>query len=146
MPTSNQSVYTPSCILNQQYAAAWECLDEEPVPFWIEYKGQKPFIKLGQPGPGRTAFTYGAQLPNLNDSYFPLVPSIDKDDPNAGGAMFVALLYNKLTVGKMTHCVSIEPADSVYSTLERVQWLKEIIRSFKSRKTGNGTCASVKDG
>jgi hypothetical protein len=76
-------------------------LEEEPVPFWIQYHDRKPFIKLGQDGPGKTqGFNYGAQVPDLNNSYFPLMPSIDKDDPTAGGVMFVALLYNKLTVGK----------------------------------------------
>lgn len=101
MPTSNISLNTPLCIANQEYASAWECLYDEPVPFWIRYKDHKPFISLGQDGPGNgQGFSYGAQKPDLNGSFYPLVPSIDKDDPSAGGAMFVALLYDKLTVGK----------------------------------------------
>lgn len=102
MPTWNNSLHNPSCILNQSYGNAWSCLQEEPVPFGIRYHNGNPVIRLGQPGPGQTGqgFNYGAQVPNLNGSFYNLTPSIDKDNPSAGGAMFVDVLYNKLTVGK----------------------------------------------
>lgn len=101
MPTTNISLNTSSCISNQRYANAWGCLQEEPVPFWIKYLGSAAIIRLGKPGPGKTpgqGFNYGPQVPDLNNSFYPLTPSIDKDDPSAGGAMFVDVLYNKLTV------------------------------------------------
>jgi hypothetical protein len=39
-------------------------------------------------------------MPDLNGSLLPLQPSIDKDNPSAGGAMYLDILFNKLTVGK----------------------------------------------
>jgi hypothetical protein len=103
MPTQNISVDTPSCIKNSEYSDAWSCLQQEPVPFDISYKLDQARIQLGAPGPGspgRGPFNYGAQVPDLNGSYHPLTPALDKDDPNAGGVMFFNVLYNKLTVGK----------------------------------------------
>lgn len=103
MPTQNISVDTPSCIKNSEYSDAWGCLQQEPVPFDINYKHTNARIQIGAPGPGspgRGAFNYGAQVPDLNGSYYPLTPALDKDDPNAGGVMFFSALYNKLTVGK----------------------------------------------
>ena len=102
MPTTNNSLHTNSCISNQEYGAAWQCLDEHYVPFVIEYQNGHPFITIGSLYPPWEiqGFSYGAQVPFLNETFYPLTPSIDKDDPNAGGAMFVHALYNKLTVGK----------------------------------------------
>jgi hypothetical protein len=102
MPTTNNSLHTNSCISNQEYGAAWQCLDQDYVPFVIEYQGSYPFITVGSLRPPWQipGFSYGAQVPFMNVTFYPLTPSIDKDDPNAGGAMFVHALYNKLTVGK----------------------------------------------
>ena len=104
MPTTNNSLHTNSCISNQQYGAAWQCLDQDYVPFLIAYQGayRAPFISIGSLKPPWliSGFSYGPQVPFLNETFYPLTPSIDKDDPDAGGAMFVHALYNKLTVGK----------------------------------------------
>lgn len=102
MPTTNNSLHTNSCISNQQYGAAWQCVDQESVPFFIEYQSSHPYINIGPVYPPwqTPGFSYGAQVPFFNGSFYPLTPQIDKDDPNAGGAMFFHALYNKLTVGK----------------------------------------------
>lgn len=103
MPTENISLDTPSCIQNPAYSDAWGCLQGQPIPFEIRYFHHAAQIQLGVPAPGtpnRGPFNYGAQIPDLNNSYFPLTPALDKDNRNAGGVMFFNMLYNKLTVGE----------------------------------------------
>lgn len=102
MPTTDISLDISSCILNEGDGDAWGCLQQEPVPFEIDHVGAESIIKLGLPGPGKTgqSFDYGAQVPDLNGSHYPLSPSMDKDWPSYGSAMFFNVLYDKLTVGK----------------------------------------------
>jgi hypothetical protein len=104
--TNNPKPASADCISNDGLRAAWACLAPMELGITVTGQGRDASLTLDPYPLDRAPLTYGAQRPDLSSRSIAFVPSMDKDNTTLGPALFANTIYDKLTIGMISFCIS----------------------------------------
>ncbi|OAL36314.1 hypothetical protein AYO20_04472 [Fonsecaea nubica] len=94
----NQTQQIDTCVIDDEYARAWECLDFALLGVNVFNKGPNFSVVFDDYSVRPQLFRYGPQPPDFNGSTFEMQPFRDKEDDQLGIALFFSVLFDKLII------------------------------------------------